>query len=123
VLYLRLIILSVRGDVPINSDALLVADFMNLKIKPDQSFGSAHRARVCVRVFIGVSAHTCMSIYVCTVFLKNKLVTHTHNSQFSSTGESEYSFLHERRIMCLTYAGIEECRIADATSSQQLTYA
>jgi hypothetical protein len=26
---------------------------------------------VCMRVFIGVSDHTCMSIYVCTVFLKN----------------------------------------------------
>jgi hypothetical protein len=27
---------------------------------------------VCVRVFIGVSAHTCMIICVCTVFLKNE---------------------------------------------------
>jgi hypothetical protein len=53
VLYLRLIILSVRGDVSINSDALLVTDFMNLKIKPAQSFGSAHRARVCVCVHRG----------------------------------------------------------------------
>jgi hypothetical protein len=25
---------------------------------------------MCVRVFIVVSAHTCMSIYICTVFLK-----------------------------------------------------
>jgi hypothetical protein len=60
----------VGGDVPVDSDALLVTDFMNLKIKPTQSFGCAHRDRMCVRVFIGVSARTCMSICVCIVFLK-----------------------------------------------------
>jgi hypothetical protein len=60
----------VGGDVPINSDALLVTDFMNLKIKPTQFFGGAHRDKMCVRVFIGVSARTCMSICVCIVFLK-----------------------------------------------------
>jgi hypothetical protein len=27
---------------------------------------------MCVRVFIGVSARTCMDIYVCTMFLKKK---------------------------------------------------
>jgi hypothetical protein len=70
VLYLRLIILSVGGDVPIDSKMILVTDFINLKIKPAQSFRCAHRGRVCVHVFIGVSAHTCMSICVCTVFLK-----------------------------------------------------
>jgi hypothetical protein len=63
-LYLRLIILSVGGDVPIDSDALLVTDFMNLKIKSAQSFRGAHRGRMCMRVFIGVSAYTCMSICV-----------------------------------------------------------
>jgi hypothetical protein len=70
VLYLRLIILSVGGDVSIDSKMTLVTDFINLKIKPAQSFRCAHRGRVCVHVFIGVSAHTCMSICVCTVFLK-----------------------------------------------------
>jgi hypothetical protein len=70
VLYLRLIILSVGGDVPVDSEALLVTDFMNLKIKPAQSFRCAHRGRVCVRVFIEMSARTCISICVCTVFLK-----------------------------------------------------
>jgi hypothetical protein len=60
----------VGGDVPVNSEALLVTDFINLKIKPAQSFGRAHKGKVCVRVFIGVSARTCMSICVCTVFLK-----------------------------------------------------
>jgi hypothetical protein len=64
----------VGGDVPVGSNTLLVTDFVNLKIKPAQSFGGAHRGRVCVRVFIGMSARTCMSIYVCTVFLKKKKI-------------------------------------------------
>jgi hypothetical protein len=68
VLLLRLIILSVGGDASIDSDALLVTDFVNLKIKSVQSFGGVHRDRVCMRVFIGVSVSTCMSICVCTVF-------------------------------------------------------
>jgi hypothetical protein len=60
----------VGGDVSVDSETLLVTEFMNLKIKPDQSFRGAHRGGVCVYVFIGVSAHTYMNIYVCTVFLK-----------------------------------------------------
>jgi hypothetical protein len=43
---------------------------VNLKIKPAQYFRVTPRGRMCVRVFIGVSAHMCMSIYVYTVFLK-----------------------------------------------------
>jgi hypothetical protein len=69
-LYLRLIILSVVGDVSVDSEALLVTDFVNLKIKPTQSFRCAHKSMVYVRVFIWVSVSTCMSIYICTVFLK-----------------------------------------------------
>jgi hypothetical protein len=64
VLHLRLIILLVGGDVPVDSETLLVTDFMNLKIKSAQYFRGAHRSRVCVRIFIGVSARTCMSICV-----------------------------------------------------------
>jgi hypothetical protein len=56
VLYLRLIILSVGDDVPVDSDALLVTDFMNFKIKPTQSFKGAHRDRMYIHIFIGVSA-------------------------------------------------------------------
>jgi hypothetical protein len=66
----RLIILSVGDDVPVNSDAFLVTDFINLKIKAVQSFRDAHRDSVYVRVFIGVSAHMCMCICVCHIFLK-----------------------------------------------------
>jgi hypothetical protein len=73
VLHLRLIILSLGGDVPVDSDMLLVIDFVNLKIKLAHSFGCAHRGRMCMRMFIRVSARTCMSICVCTVFLKNKI--------------------------------------------------
>jgi hypothetical protein len=47
-----------------------VTDFVNLKIKPTQSFRCAHRDRVCVRVFIGINNHTCINIYVCTMFIK-----------------------------------------------------
>jgi hypothetical protein len=70
-LHLRLIILSVGGDVPVDSETLLMTDFVNLKIKPIQSFKSAYRGRVYARVFIELNAHTCMRICVCTVFLKN----------------------------------------------------
>jgi hypothetical protein len=58
----------------IDNDTFLVTDFVNLKIKPAQSFGCAHRGKVCVCVFIWVSARTCMSIYVCIMFLKKKFV-------------------------------------------------
>jgi hypothetical protein len=61
-----LIILSVEGNIPVDSETLFVTDFMNLKIKSTQSFECTHRSKVCVHVFTGVSAHTCMS----TVFIK-----------------------------------------------------
>jgi hypothetical protein len=58
VLYLRLIILSVGGDVSVDSDVFLVTDFVNLKIRPTQSFRGTHRGRMCMCVFIEVSDHT-----------------------------------------------------------------
>jgi hypothetical protein len=62
---------SFSGDnILIDSKTLFVTDFVNLKIKSVQSFEVAHRSRVYVRMFIGVSAYNCMSICVCTVFLK-----------------------------------------------------
>jgi hypothetical protein len=64
-------------DVLINSEMILVIDFINLKIKPIQSFGGAHKSKVCVRMFIWISDHTYMNICVCTVFLKKSLCTHT----------------------------------------------
>jgi hypothetical protein len=73
-LYLRLIIFIVGDDVFIDSEILLVIDFMNLKIKSAQSFRSAYKDRMCVRVFIRVSAHTYINIYVCTVFLEKMML-------------------------------------------------
>jgi hypothetical protein len=64
----------VGDDVPVDSEALLVTDFVNLKIKLTQSFRGVHRGRMCIHIFIEVSARTCMSIYVCTVFLKKNLI-------------------------------------------------
>jgi hypothetical protein len=61
----------VGGGIPIDSETLLMTDFMNLKIKSVQSFGEVLIRVGCTCVFIGVSAHTYMSIYVCTVFIKN----------------------------------------------------
>ncbi len=55
-------------DVSVESKTLLVIDFVNLKIKSVQFFEGAHRDRMCMRVFIGVSNHTRMNICVCTVF-------------------------------------------------------
>jgi hypothetical protein len=52
----------VKDDVIVDNDMFLVIDFMNLKIKPAQSFGGGHRDKVCVRIFIGMSARTYMSI-------------------------------------------------------------
>jgi hypothetical protein len=54
----------VRDGVSVDSESLLVTDFVNLKIKPTQSFEGAHRGRVCMHVFIGVSARTYMSICI-----------------------------------------------------------
>jgi hypothetical protein len=60
----------VGGDVLIDNEALLVTDFVNLKIKLVKSFESAHRGTVCMHVFIGLRASMCMSICICNVFLK-----------------------------------------------------
>jgi hypothetical protein len=70
VIYLQLIIFLLGGNVCVNSEALCVTDFMNLKIKSAQSFRVIHSDRLYVCVFIGVSTHMCISIYIYTVFLK-----------------------------------------------------
>jgi hypothetical protein len=51
VLYLWLIILSGEDDISINSETLLMTDFVNLKIKSTQSFKNAHKGRVYVCVY------------------------------------------------------------------------
>jgi hypothetical protein len=59
-----LIILSVGGVVPINSETFLMTNLINLKIKPAQSFKFTHRNRIYVYVFIRVSAHIYIYIYI-----------------------------------------------------------
>jgi hypothetical protein len=63
VLHLQLIILSVGSDIPVDNETLLMIDFVNFKIKPAQSFKCAYRDRICVPIFIGVSAHIYIYIY------------------------------------------------------------
>jgi hypothetical protein len=43
----------VDDDVPIDCDALLVTNFVNLKIKLTHSFGCAHRGRMCICIYMG----------------------------------------------------------------------
>jgi hypothetical protein len=52
VTYLQLIIFLVIGDVSIKNKALLVINFVNLKIKLTRSFEYVHMGRVWVLVFI-----------------------------------------------------------------------
>jgi hypothetical protein len=54
----------VGDDIPVDSDVLLVTDFVNLKIKLTQSFRGVHRDRMYVHLFIGVNTHTYMNICV-----------------------------------------------------------
>jgi hypothetical protein len=73
VLHLRLIILSVGGDVPVNSDALLVTDFVNLMIKSAQSFGCVHKDRVCVYVYRSKCSYVYEDV-TCLYFVSKKMI-------------------------------------------------
>jgi hypothetical protein len=59
----------VGGDIPIDNKTFLVTYFMNLKIKSAQYFKVTHRDKVYVHMLIRVSVHTCINIYIYTVFL------------------------------------------------------
>jgi hypothetical protein len=96
VLYLRLIIFLVGDDIFINSETLLVTEFVNFKIKLTQSFEGIRRGRICICIFIGVSAHTYISICVYIMFLKNPKckykktsVTGTHRIEKPSRNRDE----------------------------------
>jgi hypothetical protein len=64
----------VIGDIPVDNETFLVTDFVNLKIKPSQSFRDAHRDRMCMYVFIEISIHIYIYKYLCLycVFKKRK---------------------------------------------------
>jgi hypothetical protein len=63
----------VKDGVSVDSDVLLVTDFVNLKIEPTQSFRDAHRDKMCIYVFIGVSVYSYINTYVYTVFKKRMI--------------------------------------------------
>jgi hypothetical protein len=52
-----------------------VTEFVNLKIKSAQSFRCTHRDMICVHIFIRVSNHTYINIYIYTMFLKKRLIS------------------------------------------------
>jgi hypothetical protein len=45
----------VGGNVPVDSETILLIDFMNLKIKPVESFRGVYRDKVCVHIFIEIN--------------------------------------------------------------------
>jgi hypothetical protein len=53
-------------DIPPTVRYLLI-DFVNPNIKSAQFFKCAHIDKIYVRIFIGVSAHTCINIFIYTV--------------------------------------------------------
>jgi hypothetical protein len=61
----------VGGDVPVDNDALFVIDFMNLKIKPTQSFRYAHIERICVCVDRGECSY--VYNYLCLYCVSKKI--------------------------------------------------
>ena len=52
--------LSVVGDVLIDSETPVVTSSILRLAGPTRFFGGAHRDRVCVRAFIGMSVHSCL---------------------------------------------------------------
>jgi hypothetical protein len=69
----------VGGDVPVDSETLLMTDFVNLKIKSAQSFGCAHRGSVCVCVHRGECSY--VYEYLCLYCVSKKKIQHGHKKQ------------------------------------------
>jgi hypothetical protein len=61
----------VEDDIPVDSETLLVVDFMNLKIKPVQSFRDAHRGRMYVYVYRSECSYMYKYLYLYCVSKKN----------------------------------------------------
>jgi hypothetical protein len=79
----------VRGDVSVDSEMLLLTDFVNLKIKSTQSFKNVHRGRICVCMFIGVSDHIYIYIHInICVSKKIRAVYLSDNCHFSANSTS-----------------------------------
>jgi hypothetical protein len=61
----------VGGDIPVDGDALLVTDFVNLKIKTAQSFECTHRDRMCVCVHISEWSYVSVFVHFLKKIYKN----------------------------------------------------
>jgi hypothetical protein len=59
-----------RCDVPVDSETLLMTDFVNLKIKPAQSFGGAYMGRVCVCIYMGECSYVYEYLYLSCISKK-----------------------------------------------------
>jgi hypothetical protein len=57
---------DIISDVPVDAEAPVVTSRISISAGA-QSFVGAHRGRVCVRVFIGVSVRACCERLRCTV--------------------------------------------------------
>jgi hypothetical protein len=61
----------VVSDVPVDDEAPMVTSRIS-RCAGAQSFGGAHRGRVCVRVFIGVSVRACCERLRCSASISKK---------------------------------------------------
>ena len=59
---------SIVGDVPVDSEAPVVTSSISRICIVGSVFKDAHRGRVCVRVFIGVSVRAYCERLRCTVY-------------------------------------------------------
>jgi hypothetical protein len=59
-----------KDDVSINSNMLLLTDFINLKIKSTQSFRDAHKKSIYSYIHKDECSYIYISIYIYNVFLK-----------------------------------------------------
>jgi hypothetical protein len=62
----------VVSNVPVDDEAPVVTSRIS-RFAGAQSFGGAHRGRVCVHVFIGVSVCACCERLRCTVSISKKV--------------------------------------------------
>jgi hypothetical protein len=58
----------VEADVSVDSEMLLLTDFINLKIKPTQTFRCDHRAKMCVYLFVEMSVYMCIQVFMFVVY-------------------------------------------------------
>jgi hypothetical protein len=88
-----------------------------IKLALAQSFGGAHRYRLCVHVFIGMSDNMYMSIYVCSVFLKT---VHSSASwaRFLGRGPVKGRLLHEADNTLGQACSIQVCKDFQAVAAR-----